>query len=110
MPALEEWLADEVWKPEFGAPFAIPLLRAIVAHLYIAWIHPFGDGNGRTARLVEADLLARFGVPEISCHTPKTLTRDIRELLGQGLIRRVGPGFVANLEEIEAFVPLARPL
>jgi tRNA-Thr(GGU) m(6)t(6)A37 methyltransferase TsaA len=25
------------------------------------------------------------------------------------LIRRVGPGFVANLEEIEAFVPLARP-
>jgi hypothetical protein len=26
------------------------------------------------------------------------------------LIRWVGPGFVANLEQIEAFVPPARPL
>ncbi|WP_419922541.1 Fic family protein [Candidatus Poriferisodalis sp.] len=23
---------------------------AVYAHLYIAWLHPFGDGNGRTAR------------------------------------------------------------
>ena len=35
------------------------VLRAVLAHLYIAWIHPFGDGNGRTARLVELSLLAR---------------------------------------------------
>ena len=34
-------------------------LRAVLAHLYIAWIHPFGDGNGRTARLAELSLLAR---------------------------------------------------
>ena len=27
---------------------------ATLAHLYIAWIHPFGDGNGRTARALEA--------------------------------------------------------
>jgi hypothetical protein len=34
---------------------------------------------------------------------------DIRELLGLRLIRRVSPGFVANLEAIDAFEPLARP-
>ena len=38
---------------------ATGVLRAVLAHLYIAWIHPFGDGNGRTARLVELALLAR---------------------------------------------------
>ena len=39
---------------------ATGVLRAVLAHLYIAWIHPFGDGNGRTARLVELSLLARI--------------------------------------------------
>ena len=38
---------------------ATGVLRAVLAHLYIAWIHPFGDGNGRTARLIELSLLAR---------------------------------------------------
>ncbi len=44
------------------------VIRAILAHLYIAWIHPFGDGNGRTARLVEFRILARAGVPAPCAH------------------------------------------
>ncbi len=44
------------------------VLKAVMAHLYIAWIHPFGDGNGRTARLVEFYLLVNAGVPEPSAH------------------------------------------
>jgi len=44
------------------------LLRAILAHLYIAWIHPFGDGNGRTARLLEFKILYSAGVPSPACH------------------------------------------
>ena len=44
------------------------LLQAILAHLYLAWIHPFGDGNGRTARLLEFMLLARSGVPAPTAH------------------------------------------
>jgi Fic family protein len=44
------------------------ILRAILAHLYIAWIHPFGNGNGRTARLVEFQLLAAAGLPTPACH------------------------------------------
>jgi Fic family protein len=40
---------------------------AILAHLYIAWIHPFGDGNGRTARVIECAIFAHSGlVPWIS--------------------------------------------
>lgn len=30
--------------------FVHPVLRAIVAHFWLAWVHPFSDGNGRTAR------------------------------------------------------------
>ena len=34
----------------------------------MAWIHPFGDGNGRTARLVEFQLLLSSGVPTAAAH------------------------------------------
>jgi len=58
-----EWLNG----PEFAVgdgdmAFAMQLFRAILAHLYIAWIHPFGDGNGRTARLVELQILLHSGL------------------------------------------------
>jgi len=33
------------------------LAKAIMAHYYLVEIHPFGDGNGRTARTLEALLL-----------------------------------------------------
>lgn len=46
----------------------VGLIRAILAHLYLAWIHPFGDGNGRTARLVEFQLLLEAGFPSPACH------------------------------------------
>ncbi len=44
------------------------VLLAIWAHLYLAWIHPFGDGNGRTARLVEFMILLNGGVPAPAAH------------------------------------------
>ena len=43
-------------------------IEAIATHIYIAWIHPFLDGNGRTARLLEFYLLMRAGVPNIASH------------------------------------------
>ena len=68
------WLEDEPGLTAFGQDdddrIATAILHAILAHLYIAWIHPFGDGNGRTARLVEFMLLARAGVPPTSAHLP----------------------------------------
>ena len=47
---------------------ALPILKAIVAHLYFSWIHPFGDGNGRVARLVEYQILLTAGVPNPAAH------------------------------------------
>jgi len=44
------------------------VFKAILAHLYIAWIHPFGDGNGRTARLVEFYILVNAGIPFPAAH------------------------------------------
>lgn len=46
----------------------LAIIKAVIAHLYIAWIHPFGDGNGRTARLVEFLILFSSGVPDIAAH------------------------------------------
>lgn len=34
-----------------------PLIRAVAAHFFLISIHPFGDGNGRTARAVESYIL-----------------------------------------------------
>jgi Fic family protein len=48
--------------------FVTALSKAVIAHLYIAWIHPFGDGNGRTARLVEFGLLTATGIPSPAAH------------------------------------------
>ena len=33
--------------------------RALFAHFFLVTIHPFGDGNGRVSRLVEAGILFR---------------------------------------------------
>jgi Fic family protein len=61
---------------ELGVPIA--LLKAVLAHLYLAWIHPFGDGNGRTARLLEVQLLAMAGVPDVACHLLSNHYNDTR--------------------------------
>ncbi|KXO97756.1 Fic family protein [Tsukamurella pseudospumae] len=45
--------------------FVIAIISAILAHLYIAWIHPFGNGNGRLARLIEVQILSESGVVPI---------------------------------------------
>jgi len=62
-----EWLNSD-FKPPAGYDIAFGLLKAIVAHLYLAWIHPFADGNGRSARLVEFQILLAAGVPATAAH------------------------------------------
>ena len=57
---LADWLESELFASEDPEiRFALAVTCAAYAHLYIAWIHPFGDGNGRTARLLEFLILAR---------------------------------------------------
>ena len=38
-----------------------PVLRALLSHFFLVTIHPFGDGNGRVSRLVEAGILFQGG-------------------------------------------------
>lgn len=38
-----------------------PVIRALLAHFFLFTIHPFGDGNGRVSRLVEAAILYEGG-------------------------------------------------
>ncbi|MDR1044360.1 MAG: Fic family protein [Candidatus Adiutrix sp.] len=44
------------------------IVEAIAAHVYFEWIHPFGDGNGRTGRLLEYYILMRSELPLIAGH------------------------------------------
>lgn len=65
---LGEWL-DEMYDERLNPPnLALPILKAILAHLYLVWIHPFADGNGRTARLLEHYIMLAGGVPETATH------------------------------------------
>ncbi|WP_419162650.1 Fic family protein [Candidatus Palauibacter sp.] len=38
-----------------------PVVRALLAHFFLVTIHPFGDGNGRVSRLIEAAILFEGG-------------------------------------------------
>lgn len=71
-PYLLERLCEWLEGPDFKAPKELrvvyAIIQAVVAHLYLAWIHPFGDGNGRTARLLEFHLLLAAGVPSPAAH------------------------------------------
>jgi len=59
MDELVAWLGQAVDTP--------PLIRSALLHLNLIAIHPFNDGNGRTARILAAMELVRDGIrsPEL---------------------------------------------
>ncbi len=89
---LLEQLCDWLNSDAFDAPedqpqlhWPLTLIKACIAHLYLAWIHPFGDGNGRTARLLELHILLSEGFPVpagqlLSNHYNRTRERYYRQL------------------------------
>ncbi len=58
---LMEELVDSIKTPTNLADES-PLVAASIAHLNLAMIHPFSDGNGRMARCLQTLVLARVGV------------------------------------------------
>lgn len=38
-----------------------PVVKALLAHFFLVTMHPFGDGNGRVSRLLEAGILFQNG-------------------------------------------------
>ncbi|MCV7254166.1 Fic family protein [Mycobacterium hackensackense] len=92
---------------------------AVLSHLYIAWIHPFGNGNGRTAGALECAILAHSHlVPWVSSsllsdHYNRTRNRyysklDAASRKGDviGLIAYAADGFVDQLREQIALVQI----
>jgi Fic family protein len=63
-----EWVNGPDFEPAEGVAVVYATIKAVVTHLYLAWIHAFGDGNGRTARLVEFFILVQAGVPMAAAH------------------------------------------
>ncbi len=61
------WLVSE-FRFNRNKEFSNVIIQAIVTHIYIEWIHPFSDGNGRTGRLLEFYILLRGGIPDIFAH------------------------------------------
>lgn len=62
-----EWLDNPALKSGENT-VVYGIIRAVLAHLYLAWIHPFGDGNGRTARLLELKIMIAAGAPAPAAH------------------------------------------
>jgi Fic family protein len=63
-----DWLNRSEFVGEGPMRVPIAIIRASLVHLYLAWIHAFGDGNGRTARLCEYLVLVTSGVPSSAAH------------------------------------------
>jgi cell filamentation protein, protein adenylyltransferase len=90
---LSELLVDWLNGERFTATddkrerFVRAFLRAVLAHVYIAWVHPFGDGNGRTARLVEFGILTAAGVPSVAAHLLSNHYNRTRQAYYQNLDR-----------------------
>jgi Fic family protein len=79
-PLLKQFCDWSIKKFHFskGQNFKDSVIQAIVSHVYIAWIHPFGDGNGRTARLLEFYILLRAGNPDIASHLLSNFYNETR--------------------------------
>jgi Fic family protein len=120
VPYLVERLCE--WLEELRTPlqkaetrpdhrFFVSFYAAVLGHLYLAWVHPFGDGNGRTARMLECALLAHSGVvPWVSAnllsdHYKRTRSRYY-EMLERASRARDVRGFLAY--SAQGFVDMVR--
>lgn len=72
-----------------GGPEKYDLLKTAIAHHRFAWIHPFGNGNGRVVRLLTYILLIKYGfnVKEGQLINPTAVFCSDRDLYYQMLAR-----------------------
>jgi Fic family protein len=52
LPHRMQLLCDFANEGDEAEPFVHPVVRAILLHFWLAYDHPFEDGNGRTARIL----------------------------------------------------------
>ncbi len=107
-----EWMNSPGFSAGEGFGITHAIIRAALAHLYLSWIRPFGDGNGRTARIIEFQILVTSGVPAVAAHLPavhyyRTRNEYTRQLERAGetggylpFIEYVALGFRDGLREL----------
>lgn len=61
LPERMRLLCEFANEGEGSAQFVYPVVRAILLHFWLAYDHPFEDGNGRTARILFFWLMQRRG-------------------------------------------------
>lgn len=90
MEAWEKWSSE---KSEIN-----PLIRATILHAWLVHIHPFLDGNGRTARAVTTLELVRSGLPPLIIKK-KERDRYIDALANSDEAGNIAPFFELMLEK-----------
>ncbi len=84
MERLCDWLDSPLFDPEPEEErLPLGLIKAAMAHLHLLWIAPFGEGNGRTARAVEHQLLLTAGVPPRAALLPAVGLDRVRSAYGR---------------------------
>lgn len=58
---VHEYMEELVNFVNKGDPHKYDLMKVALAHHRFAWIHPFGNGNGRVVRLLTYALLIKYG-------------------------------------------------
>lgn len=100
---LFSWLDREFPHSHSGGEFGGAVVRAVVTHVYLLWIRPFDDGNGRAARMIESYVLVSAGAPAITsqiltCFYHRTRAEYRRQLELAGRDRSPTP-FIAYAAE-----------
>lgn len=97
-----------------------PVIRAAMGHYYLALIHPFADGDGRTARLVEAAILMEAGIKYLPIMLSNYYYKEIDEYFISislskksktnditPFIKFVLQGAIYSLNEVKKFITAA---
>ena len=61
LPERMKALCEFANQDDESGPFVHPVVRAILVHFWLAYDHPFVDGNGRTARILFFWLMRKSG-------------------------------------------------
>ncbi len=92
-PLMVQSLMDELVELLRRTDRTPPLVRSALLHLNIIAIHPFNDGNGRTARILAAMELVRDGVRAPELISIKAYLRRNRDEYIDALRTTLGPSY-----------------
>jgi hypothetical protein len=100
VPSLMDELVDWLRRTEQTPP----LVRAALLHLNVIAIHPFNDGNGRTARVLAAMELVRDGVRSPELISIEAYLRRNRDEYVDALRTTLGPSYDPDNHPVTAWL------